>query len=677
MYVEFGNKNQLSDTALNFVKELIDLMKMREIEFHCYFKYPVTNNSKEKFELSILIISVLGLWNVSINSKDRKDFITHFVPMLLKQDSVFEKNLSGTEVYKNYSLDDYPDLSSKIMDNKPVLSIDEIKIFESQFQNSESLNLPSERQLQKIDSIGAMIKYRSQQINTFNSSQFDYINNDNPSKNFRIRGLAGSGKTIIMCKRLAHLHYRYPMMKLAYVFYTVSLKQTIKELFISYYKELSNGDLPNFDNVFILHGWGSATNPGFYSMFCKKIGIDPEPFERDDMTRNNLGSISDKAIKKCIESNISIFDHVFIDEAQDFSLPFFKLAIKSLTPTGGISYAYDELQTLSYSTMPKKDDIFGDKECEDVDLSICYRTPKKILVAAHAFGMGIYRNQNQQSSSLINIPEDKTIWKAIGYVSTPQFFKYGQDVVFHRGEPFSSSFVPDDPVEIMHFNNSSEQIEFLYKEITRLIKKEDVIPEDILIIDLSSNQFEMNYYDFRNYCVYHQNIGKNIESTRLFETHLLNSEERYYFKKSNSIPYTSVFRAKGNESNIVFVINSQNMSDIQSYSRNKIFTAMTRAKFKVYLLGTSDLLQFSEEYNRVKENNYMLKFTYPSRDELKQIKKIAISDENAALDISKILELFDKLKGKENSQTYINVLKEEIQKRNDVSEEKETEDKRQ
>ena len=35
--------------------------------------------------------------------------------------------------------------------------------------------------------------------------------------------------------------------------------------------------------------------------------------------------------------------------------------------------------------------------------------------------------------------------------------------------------------------------------------------------------------------------------------------------------------------NIVFILNAQTMSAMQTYSRNRLFTAMTRAKFKVYI----------------------------------------------------------------------------------------------
>ena len=83
------------------------------------------------------------------------------------------------------------------------------------------------------------------------------------------------------------------------------------------------------------------------------------------------------------------YNYIFIDEAQDFCLSFFKLALKTLKYTGKMIYAYDELQSLNENNaMPTKQQIFGDDVCEDINLSVCYRTPMEILVAAHSLGLG-------------------------------------------------------------------------------------------------------------------------------------------------------------------------------------------------------------------------------------------------------------------------------------------------
>lgn len=111
-----------------------------------------------------------------------------------------------------------------------------------------------------------------------------------------------------------------------------------------------------------------------------------------------------------------------------------------------------------------------------------------------------------------------------------------------------------------------------------------------------------------------------------------------------SIPFTTIFRAKGNEANIVFVINAHKMQAISSYARNRIFTAMTRARFKVYVLGTKGMETFIKEAEAVKNNNYTLQFCYPTKAELKKMSTIARSEIKNAKDYEAIIDLFKNMK---------------------------------
>jgi len=53
----------------------------------------------------------------------------------------------------------------------------------------------------------------------------------------RIRGLAGSGKTVILCMKAAQIHLRDPDAKIALTFYTRSLYELIKETITRFYRE--------------------------------------------------------------------------------------------------------------------------------------------------------------------------------------------------------------------------------------------------------------------------------------------------------------------------------------------------------------------------------------------------------------------------------------------------------
>lgn len=648
MAIEFGNKDLISEKTKKIADEILSFASFRK-DIHCYFRYPFIKADDISKSLPFLIVSKSGIFNFCETENDMKTFFEFAYPKIMLIPSLLNKFSSGIQIFKNIMINNY--LGVEIFDDESILTDNEISEFESLFQNAKSLNGIDSRDVSSNKTIGFLIKERSKQINTFSSRQFSYVNEDDHSIFYRIRGLAGSGKTIVMIKRMAYMHYKHPELKMAFVFYTVSLKQTVTNLFIKFYKDYSSSESYNKEKIFFLHGWGSSSMPGFYSTICNKQNVQPEPYEFDSYTRNSFGGVCGRLLDK-IEGRLSLFDYVFIDEAQDFSIEFFKLVLKSLTPSGAFSYAYDELQTLTSSVgIPSRKEIFGNKMPIDINLTTCYRTPKQILVTAHALGMGIYRD-DADNSLPVNIPQDVQVWKAIGYNSKPSIVKLGEQVKFFRDEPFSQTFVPKEPVTISEFKNKQEQYIDLFNEIKMLIKNEDVLPEDILIIDLETNNYENNYQDFRTICFSRMRMGNHDLEDPPFSIHLIGTNDRYYFKRKGSVTFTSVFRAKGNESNIVFVINSNNMTSLQSFMRNRLFTAMTRSKFKTYVYGCDGMNKFYNECQRVIDNDYCLIFKYPSKQELENIQKIAKEEEDSAGIISNVSDNAVKLKAKDANAYY-------------------------
>lgn len=58
----------------------------------------------------------------------------------------------------------------------------------------------------------------------------------------RIRGIAGSGKTILLCQRAAHMHLKYPDLKIAIVFQTKSLYNSMTRYVKRYIENFTEGD---------------------------------------------------------------------------------------------------------------------------------------------------------------------------------------------------------------------------------------------------------------------------------------------------------------------------------------------------------------------------------------------------------------------------------------------------
>ena len=238
--------------------------------------------------------------------------------------------------------------------------------------------------------------------------------------------------------------------------------------------------------------------------------------------------------------------------------------------------------------------------------------------------------------------QDLSTWESIGYEVKEGQLKYGSTVTLQRKKQNFEQI--DNPIEFSIHENDIEQYQHISAEIYRLITEEDVKPEDILIIDLNSLSINEDYPLFKKefYKYFTFNEDKN---DYLANVNIVNKDNGLKFRVPNSIPFTTIFRAKGNEANIVFILNTHSLTNVYSFARNRIFTAMTRSKFKVYLSGQKNIQKYIDEYNLVKENNFELTFTYPTVAELRKLKTISKQESLTATNIEQLVEKFKGFKG--------------------------------
>jgi superfamily I DNA and RNA helicase len=88
----------------------------------------------------------------------------------------------------------------------------------------------------------------------------------------RIRGLAGSGKTIVLALKAAYLHAQHPEWKIAVTFNTKSLKGQYRRLINTFYIEQTNEE-PDWENLQIIQAWGApggGERYGIYYTFCAR-----------------------------------------------------------------------------------------------------------------------------------------------------------------------------------------------------------------------------------------------------------------------------------------------------------------------------------------------------------------------------------------------------------------------
>jgi superfamily I DNA and RNA helicase len=163
------------------------------------------------------------------------------------------------------------------------------------------------------------------------------------------------------------------------------------------------------------------------------------------------------------------------------------------------------------------------------------------------------------------------------------------------------------------------------------------LPEDILVISLD-DRYARKYFD---------NLSGLLSRLNIRTYDLMSAPSiSTAFSLKNHITLSTVYRAKGNEAGRVYVIgvDSAFMLKDSISSRNKIFTALTRAKGWLTVSGVGRYAQdFEKECKKVRETYPYFIFTMPDRKSLKTFQR-DLSESQADLNYieRKIMELADK-----------------------------------
>ena len=125
------------------------------------------------------------------------------------------------------------------------LTDNEFNALKAVLEGSKGIIKPVERALKtkNKNSKGAILSKIESEIYNFDSEQkqASFFTLDGPQ---RIRGLAGSGKTVILALKVALIHLQNPEANVLYTYYTKSLYDLVKRLITRFYRQYSDTD-PN------------------------------------------------------------------------------------------------------------------------------------------------------------------------------------------------------------------------------------------------------------------------------------------------------------------------------------------------------------------------------------------------------------------------------------------------
>lgn len=489
----------------------------------------------------------------------------------------------------------------------------------------------------------------------------------------QIRGIAGSGKTVISAMKAAKIHYENPDWKIAITFRNQSLYQTLEKLIGHFYAKFTGGDEPDWKNkLHVRHGWGGKRKPGMYYDITTSAGHQP----RDkNSARYEFGYLEpSELLRRCCQEILNTddieqeYDAIIIDEAQDFKSSFYKMCYEALKDTTlgkrRLIWAYDEAQNLASLSAPKATEIFGRNEQGEpiVDVGTkyeggvnathvlrrSYRTPRRVLMTAHGLGMGLKRDKG-----IIQTLTSQKEWEDIGYNVLDGDFStdsIGERVTItrprkHSPHPLLGNDKATPFINFESFESREKELEDVAECISENIE-EGIPPDEILVICLwpygdrkKSRQKLSEFIDNK--------VGSLHRENDSF-CHFAGEGNRDEFWSDGKITLSGAIRARGNEASMVYILGleqldksnwAQYMAENDTWHddyvrvRNEAFVALTRTKAWCRMSGSEQDPPIFDEIREILDEtdglDPQLTFKTPnpeSLDNQMEFKKVAQAD---------------------------------------------------
>ncbi len=455
-----------------------------------------------------------------------------------------------------------------------------------------------------IDELELMDKYLSKEQQELSDLSVD-------GKPRLIRGVAGSGKTVVLANIIAKYINQLKRqgkqsefdfeegidnkdIKIAVICYNKTLVPLLKEKIELSYKSQTGKDFKWDDSVCI----------GNFDSFLKKTLV------KEGIINKNIWEIGDPNDRSQFLSEewekyknnsinwdkVTKFDTIFIDEGQDLSEDEYIL-LKDLLKSSSageqnIIIFYDDAQNVYGRKRPNWSNI-GINITPDRSrvMKDCFRNTKQIINLAYNVLLGSCAPDNVRVNT--SVFADYNYLKNLGLVE-----EKGGWILVKFAER-------EGPAPVLKtFSSIDEEIIWVAESVKILIEKEQVLPEDILIISC-----------MRKYC---DRITEKIKETikgisKIKRTYVKEEKSSYIFEK-NVLTISTVHSAKGYDAGVVFFAGLHDLSpDIELDKSTRIkseaerraifYVGATRAKYKLYLSGAKidnyDLLQEIEKTHKL------------------------------------------------------------------------------
>lgn len=504
-------------------------------------------------------------------------------------------------------------------------SIDEAR---SILEGAKALARPTRRHIDNSAAKPAAVVFAKleQEIHKFDAQQRHVALTSLPCPQ-RIRGLAGSGKTVILAMKAALAHIENPEAKILVTHYTRSLRDHLTRSITRFYRHFAEGE-PDWNRIDIQHGWGQKNLPGVYREASLRAGMAPISFGQ----AQSHGNPFDYVCRTLVETGRiqPYYDLILIDEGQDFPQGFYQMCFflaKGSRDCKQIIWAYDELQDVFDVRVRSPEELFGSDEDGEPRISLvrslpasaetsdfvlpkCYRNQRDILVLAHAIGFGLY------SKKPVQMLQNEEHWLDVGYEVEQGDFRPGSPTIIRRPDqnsPAALDAISGFPlVESKHCSDFIEEVDYCVAQFQKFIEA-GLEPHELMAIAIDDRAAKTYLSQLAARLA---DIG--IESNNIIADRF--SEPSFMIE--GKVTLSTVYRAKGNEAAVVAVLGCDAVPLRSRTGRNRLFTAFTRTKGWLRVTGQGNV--FAPLHAEIKQaiaNAPVLRFDMPDPEEIETIQR--------------------------------------------------------
>ncbi|WP_338779828.1 3'-5' exonuclease [Metabacillus sp. FJAT-52054] len=384
-------------------------------------------------------------------------------------------------------------------------------------------------------------------------------------KNRLIRGVAGSGKTLILSARAKYLSKQHPEWKILVLCYNISLAQEIRHMIRMKMNEpdslfdfdpnnaANDGDLKNIQ-VYNFHAWLKQE---------MKISEKQIPIFVQKLASG--------------EAILPKYDAILIDEGQDFEPEWLSLASSVLNPdTQMLLLVEDRVQNIYSRKRSYVQDTGLSFQGRSKILSINYRNTAQIV----KFAWDFYRNHSALKNKVVK-----------GSIE-------GEEII----SPQSTRRRGPEPA-ILKGKNLKEEMGFAIKLMKRLHAEKGVPYSEMLILYRVKRTYNQNIIE---------TIQKELKAAGIPNFWLTENADskRGYEKNQEKVVISTIDSSKGLDFQAVFIVNAENMPFALEANKERevslLYIGMTRSKDYLFISYSGES-EFTNYFDKIKDNRLKLK----------------------------------------------------------------------